>query len=116
MGNIELEILLAHELVDVVDYVPGFIVIKSILRKKTGTVNISSFDTGEILAAKILPFDNLVQVIDGVAEVVVDEKSIQVETGQVIIIPAHSTNKIKANERFKILSTVIKSGYEDVTL
>lgn len=116
MDNIELETSLAHKLVDVVGYVPGSIVIKSILRKKTGTVNISSFDTGEILAAKISLFDNLVQVIDGVAEVIVDEKSIQVETGQVIIIPAHSTNKMKANERFKILSIIIKSGYEDVTL
>ncbi|MGB3183503.1 MAG: cupin domain-containing protein [Cyclobacteriaceae bacterium] len=116
MENTELETSLAHKLVDVVDYVPRSIVIKSILRKKTGTVNVSSFDAGEVLAAKISPFDNLVQVIDGVAEVIIDEKSTQLETGQVIIIPAHSTNKMKANERFKMLSTIIKSGYEDVTL
>ena len=99
-----------------VDYVPRSIVIKSILRKKTGTVNVSSFDAGEVLAAKISPFDNMVQVIDGVAEVIIDEKSTQLETGQILIIPAHSTNKMKANERFKMLSTIIKSGYEDVTL
>lgn len=116
MENTELETSLAYQLVDVVDYVPRSIVIKSILRKKTGTVNVSSFDAGEVLAAKISPFDNMVQVIDGVAEVIIDEKSTQLETGQVIIIPAHSTNKMKANERFKMLSTIIKSGYEDVTL
>ncbi len=116
MENTELAPSKPHQLVDAVDYVPGSIVIKSILHKKTGTVKMSSFDAGEILAAKISPFDNLVQVIDGVAEVVIDEKSTQLETGQVMIIPAHSTNKMKANERFKILSTVIKSGYEDVTL
>ena len=116
MENTELKTSLAYQLVDVVDYVPRSIVIKSILRKKTGTVNVSSFDAGEVLAAKISPFDNMVQVIDGVAEVIIDEKSTQLETGQVIIIPAHSTNKMKANERFKILSTIIKSGYEDVTL
>ncbi|MDH5476148.1 MAG: cupin domain-containing protein [Cyclobacteriaceae bacterium] len=116
MENTELETSLAHQLVGVVNYVPGSIVIKSILRKKTGTVKVLSFDTGETLAAKISPFDNLVQVIDGVAEVIIDEKSTQLEVGQVIIIPAHSTNKMKANERFKMLSTIIKSGYEDVTL
>ena len=116
MENNEIEISLAHQLVDLVSYVPRSIVIKSILRKKTGTVEVLSFDTGEILAAKISPFDNMVQVIDGVAEVIIDEKSTQLEAGQVIIIPAHSTNKMKANERFKILSTIIKSGYEDVTL
>lgn len=116
MKNTELKTSLAYQLVDVVDYVPRSIVIKSILRKKTGTVNVSSFDAGEVLAAKISPFDNMVQVIDGVAEVIIDEKSTQLETGQVIIIPAHSTNKMKANERFKMLSTIIKSGYEDVIL
>lgn len=116
MEYIELETSLAHDLIDVVDYVPRSIVIKCILRKKTGTINVSSFEKGEILAAKISPFDNLVQIIDGIAEVVIDEKSTQLETGQVLIIPAHSTNKIKANERFKMLSTIIKSGYEDLAL
>jgi quercetin dioxygenase-like cupin family protein len=116
MENTELKDSLAHQLVDVVDYVPGSVVIKSIMEKKTGTVNISSFDTGEVLAAKISPFDHLIQVIDGVAEVIIDEQSTQVATGQVMIIPAHSTNKVKANERFKMLSTIIKSGYEDVSI
>jgi quercetin dioxygenase-like cupin family protein len=51
-----------------------------------------------------------------VAEIIIDEQSTQLETGQVMIIPAHSANKVKANERFKMLSTIIKSGYEDVTL
>lgn len=76
MENIELETLLAYQLVNAVDYVPRSIVTKCIQRKKTGTVTVSSFDTGEILAAKISPFDNLVLVIDGIAEVIVDEKSI----------------------------------------
>jgi len=116
MANSELGPYLSHQLVDVVDYVPGSIVIKSILIKKTGTVSISSFDTGEVLAAKISPFDNLIQVIEGVAEVIIDEKSTHLESGQIMIIPAHSTNKVKANERFKMISTIIKSGYEDVSL
>lgn len=116
MESTELEHSKAHQLVDAVDYVPGSVVIKSIFRKKTGTVSISSFDTGEMLATKISPFDNLIQVIDGVAEVTIDERSTQLETGQAMIIPAHCINKVKANVRFKMISTIIKSGYEDISL
>ena len=105
-----------HLLVDTVDYLPKSVVITSLLKKKTGSVSLSSFDEGEVLVAKISPFDHLIQVIDGVAEVIIDEESTQLETGEFMIIPAHSTNKLKANKRFKILSTVIKSGYEDVSL
>lgn len=116
MKNTELKHSKAHQLENVVDYVPGSVVIKSIMEKKTGTVSIFSFDIGEVLASKISPFDHLIQVIDGVAEVIIDEQSTQLKTGQFMIIPAHSTNKLKANERFKMLTIVIKSGYEDVSL
>jgi len=55
-------------------------------------------------------------VIEGKAEIVINEVSYQLETGQSIIVPAHSRNIIKANERFKIISTVIKSGYDEVSI
>lgn len=116
MKNTELEHSKAQQLVGLVDYIPGAVVTKSIVKKKTGNISISSFDIGEILATKVSPFDNLIQVIDGVAEVIINEQSTLLEKGQIMIIPAHSTNKMKANERFKILSTIIKSGYEDVNL
>lgn len=116
MENTTLKYSEAHSLVDLVDYVPGSVVSKSILHKPTGNVSIASCDTGVILPATISPFDNLIQVIDGVAEVVIDERSTRLEVGQIMIIPAHSINKMKANERFKMVSTVIKSGYEDVSL
>lgn len=116
MKSTELAPSKPHLLVEVVDYVSGSVVIKSILQKKTGIVSVSSFDAGEISAVKISPFDHLIQVIDGTAEVITDEQSTHLHTGQFMIIPAHSTNKLKANERFKIFSIVIKSGYEDVSL
>lgn len=105
-----------YQLADSVDYVPGSVVIKSIISKKTGTVTISSLDAGEVMSAKLSPFDRLTHIIDGEAEIIIDEKSNMVEKGQAIIIPAHTRNRIKANTRFKMLSTIIKSGYEDVSL
>ena len=74
-----------------------------------------SFDSGEALTEKTSPFDTFIQVIDGKAEIIIDDKSNLLDTGQSIIIPAHARNTIKANERFKMISTIIKSGYEDVS-
>ena len=74
-----------------------------------------SVDSGEALTEKISPFDTFIQVIDGSAEIVIDDNSNLLKTGEAIIIPAHSPNTIKANVRFKMISTIIKSGYEDVS-
>jgi quercetin dioxygenase-like cupin family protein len=100
--------------VEIIEYVPNSVVIKTIIKKTTGNVKVSSFDTGEALTEKTSPFDTFIQVIDGKAEIIIDDQINELDTGQSIIIPAHSRQVIKANERFKILSTVIKSGYEDM--
>jgi len=85
---------------------------KSILKKTTGNVSVASIDTAEALTEKISPFDTFVQIIDGKAEILIDGISNLLETGQSIIIPAHSSNTVKSKERFKMISTTIKSGYE----
>ena len=99
-------------IVEIIEYVPHSVLIKTIIKKTTGNVSAVSFDSGEALTEKISPFDSFIQVIDGNAEVVIDDKSSMLATGDSIIIPAHTRNTIKANERFKMISTVIKSGYE----
>lgn len=101
--------------VELIDYMPDSVVIKTIIKKTTGTVSAISFDSGQALTEKMSPFDTFVQVIDGMAEVIIDDKSHLLETGESIIIPAHVRNVIKANSRFKMLSTTIKSGYEDLS-
>ena len=101
-------------IVEIIEYVPDSVVIKTIIKKTTGNISAVSFDTGEKLEEKTSPFDTFIQIIDGKAEIVIEDKSNLLETGQSIIIPAHSRNSIKANNRFKMISTVIKSGYEDV--
>jgi len=102
-------------ILDIIEYIPNSVVIKTIIKKTTGNVTVSSVDTGEALTERTSPFDTFIQVIDGKAEVVINKESHSLETGQSIIIPAHSRNIIKANEHFKIISTVIKSGYEQVS-
>ena len=110
----ELERSKAIIIAEAIEYVPDSVVIKTIIKKPTGNVSAVSFDSGEALTEKSSPFDTFIQVIDGQAEVVMDHASSVLKTGQVMIIPAHTRNTIKANERFKMISTIIKSGYERV--
>ena len=112
MDNNELEKLKAHIIVEIIEYIPNSIVIKTILKKSTGNISVMSFDSGEGLTEKTSPFDTFVQVIDGNAEVVVAGKSHFLDTGQGMVIPAHQSNSTKPNGRFKMISTIIKSGYE----
>ena len=102
----------AFIIVEIIEYIPNSVVIKTIIKKTTGNVTVVSIDSGEALTEKILPFDTFVQIIDGKAEIVIDGTANFLETRQAIIIPAHTSNIVKANERFKMISTVIKSGYE----
>ena len=112
MKSSEVEKAIAHIIVEIIEYVPNSVVTKSIIKKTTGNINAVSFDTGEALAEKIIPFDTFVQIIDGKAEIIIDGISNFLNTGQSIVIPAHTSNIVKANERFKMISTIIKSGYE----
>ncbi len=115
MNELELEKGKILIIVEIIEYVPNSVVIKTIIKKTTGNVSAVSFDSGETLTDRLSPFDNFIQIIDGRAEIIIDSNSNQLETGQSIIIPAHSTNTIKANIRFKMLSTIIKSGYDEVS-
>jgi quercetin dioxygenase-like cupin family protein len=99
-------------IVEIIEYIPNSVVIKTIIKKTTGNISAISFDSGEILTEKISPFDTFIQVIEGNAEVWLRGDLHQLATGEAIIIPAHVPNIIKAKERFKMISTVIKSGYE----
>lgn len=114
-SSFEVEKSKALIIVEIIEYVPDSVVIKTIIKKTTGNVNAVSFDTGEKLEEKTSPFDTFIQIIDGKAEIIIEGNSKLLETGQSIIIPAHSRNSIKANNRFKMISTVIKSGYEEVS-
>ena len=110
--NAELEKAKSHIIVEIIEYVSNSVVIKTIIKKSTGNISVMSFDSGEGLTEKTSPFDSFVQIIEGKAEIVIDKKSNLLESGQGIIIPAHSLNFIKPNGRFKMISTIIKSGYE----
>lgn len=109
----EIEKAQSHIVVEIIQYVPNAILSKTIIKKTTGNITVSSLDAGEELEEKHSPFDTYVQIIDGTAELMIDKKLFTLKLGQGIIIPAHARHKLNAHEQFKMISTTIKSGYED---
>jgi quercetin dioxygenase-like cupin family protein len=111
--NVELEKSRAHIIIEIIEYMPNAVVTKTIIKRSTGNITVTSFDAGEELAEKLSPFDTYIQIIDGTAELTIDKKLFKLKLGEGIIIPAHARHNFNANEQFKMISTVIKSGYED---
>jgi quercetin dioxygenase-like cupin family protein len=112
MENSEIEKSKSHITVEIIEYVPNSVVIKTILKKSTGNISVMSFDSGEGLTEKTTAFDSFAQIIDGQADIVISGVSNILLTGESIVIPAHAPNFVRPNGRFKMILTVIKSGYE----
>ncbi|MGZ3846622.1 MAG: cupin domain-containing protein [Flavisolibacter sp.] len=109
----ELEKSKPRIIVEILEYVPNSVLTRTIIKKTTGNITVSAVDEGEELAEKTLAFDSFVQIIDGSAEVIISGEKFKLALGEGIIIPAHSSHCIEATEQFKMISTIIKSGYED---
>lgn len=108
----EMEKATPHIIVEIIQYIPNAIVSKTIIKKINGNITAVSFDIGEELAEKTSPFDTYIQIIDGTASLTINKKEYQLGLGQGIIIPSNQRHHFTANEQFKMISTVIKSGYE----
>lgn len=102
-----------HIVVEIVEYVAKSVVSRTIIKKSTGNITVSSFDAGEEQGEKISPFDVYVQIIDGAAELMIGTQKFDLKSGDGIVVPAHQSHHFNANEQFKMVSTVIKCGYED---
>jgi quercetin dioxygenase-like cupin family protein len=94
---------------DLIEYQEGAVVSKEIIRKGTGTVTIFAFDKGEGLSEHTAPFDAMIQVIDGKAEITISGSKNILEKGDMIIMPANESHALHANEKFKMILTMIRS-------
>lgn len=110
---IELEKEKQHIIVEIVEYVPNAVMCRTIIKKSTGNVVATSISEGEELCEKNIPYDNYIQIVDGEADLKIGIKDYHLKAGTGIVIPAHSLQCFYANQRFKMISTIIKAGYED---
>jgi quercetin dioxygenase-like cupin family protein len=96
-------------LVGLVDYQAGAIVSREVLKNKTGSVTLFAFDAGQGLSEHTAPFDALVLVLDGQAEVSIAGKLHRVQAGELILMPAGQPHALKADQRFKMMLTMLRT-------
>lgn len=91
-----------------VEYSPEGIVSKRVIHKAAGNISLFAFDKGQQLSEHSAPFDAMIQVIEGTAEVLIDRKPYILKAGQSIIMPANIPHAVNAIEKFKMLLSMIK--------
>lgn len=99
----------ALKLADLIDYQAGAVVSRTVVNKPTGTVTIFAFDEGQGLSTHAAPFDAMVQVVDGEAEITISGRPYLLKKGEIIIMPANEPHGLKALTKFKMMLVMIKS-------
>ena len=92
-----------------VNYQDGAVVSREIIKKPTGSVTIFAFDEGQGLSEHTSPFDALVQVVEGAAEIIISGQPQPLQGGEMILLPAGQPHALKALKRFKMILTMIRS-------
>lgn len=98
----------ALNLEEMVEYSSGGVISKQVMKNQSGNITLFSFDKGQGLTEHTAPFDAVVQVLDGEAQIIIGGNSNLVKKGESIIMPANVPHALQAVERFKMLLTMIK--------
>ena len=94
---------------DLVNYQDESVVSRTLIKKETGTVTLFAFSKGQALSEHTAPFDAMVYILEGKAEITISGKPQIAESGQMIILPANKPHALKAIENFKMLLIMIRS-------
>lgn len=98
-----------ESILDSVKYQPDTIVSREVIHQKNGTVTVFAFDQGQGLSEHTAPFDALVQVLEGTVEITIGGKKHNVNSGEMILMPADVPHSVKAVSKFKMVLTMIKT-------
>jgi len=97
-----------HKLTELVNYSDGSVVSRTIAKTKTATVTLFAFDKDQALSEHSAPFDAMVQVLDGEAELVIGGESIITKAGEIVVMPANIPHGVNAVAQFKMLLTMLR--------
>lgn len=97
-----------NNLVDLVSYQDGSVVSKTLIDKKTGTVSLFAFDKGQGLSEHTAPFDAMVYVLNGTAEISIAGDTVSVKQGEMLIMPSNIPHALRAIEKFKMMLILIR--------
>jgi quercetin dioxygenase-like cupin family protein len=105
---LKIDSALVYKINKLVDYQEGSIVSREIISKSSGTITAFAFDAGQSLSAHKAPFDALVHILDGQAEVVIGDENFELVSGEMIVLPIDIMHSLKAIQRFKMLLIMIR--------
>lgn len=97
-----------------VDYADGSVVSKTLLKKDTGSLTLFAFDAGQGLSEHTAPFDAVVTILDGEAQITIGGEAQTVKSGEMLIMPANISHALHADARFKMLLVMIR-GKETIS-
>jgi len=97
------------QLTELVQYQAGSVVSRTLISEKTGTVTLFAFDEGEGLSEHTAPFDAMVHIVEGEAEVTISGEPLRLRQGEMVIMPANQPHALRGLTRFKMLLTMIRS-------
>ncbi len=109
VSSVEVLASKAIGLADLIDYQPGAVVSKTIVAKKTGTVTVFAFAKGQGLSTHSAPFDAMVYILDGEARITIAGRTVCVEEGEMVILPANKPHALRAAKPFKMMLVMVKS-------
>ncbi|MFC1994320.1 cupin domain-containing protein [Chloroflexota bacterium] len=95
--------------IDLISYQEGSVVSRTIIDKDKGTLSLFAFDEGQGLSEHTAPFDALVYILDGEAEVTVSGQPLNLKEGEMVIMPANQPHALRAPTRFKMMLVMIKA-------
>ncbi|MBS1516725.1 MAG: cupin domain-containing protein [Bacteroidetes bacterium] len=104
-----LNLSLKNNLDELINYQDNSVVSKTLINKKSGTVTMFAFDKGQGLSEHTAPFDAMVFIADGEAEVSIESEAQILKKGEIIILPAGKPHSVQSVSRFKMLLIMIKS-------
>jgi quercetin dioxygenase-like cupin family protein len=96
------------KLADLVDYQDGAVVSREVMDQKSGSVTVFAFDEGQGLSEHTAPFDAMVYLLDGEAEITISGGTLKLNAGEMVVMPANQPHSLKATKRFKMVLTMIK--------
>jgi quercetin dioxygenase-like cupin family protein len=95
--------------VDLAGYQEDSVVSQTIIERKTGTVTLFAFAKAQGLSEHTVPFDALVYLLEGEAEIIISGKPVRLSSGQMMIMPANQPHTVRATKDFKMILTMIRS-------
>ncbi len=89
-------------------YQEGSVVSRTLIEQNGGTITVFAFDSGQALSEHTAPYEAFVHIIDGKAEITIDGQPNEVSRGSFLIMPANVPHSVRANERFKMILTMVR--------